>query len=150
MGPVVITTHNGNVTLDRVAGDIAVTDTNGTIDLTAAPTLGSITLEDRERLDPGDPAGKCRIHDCKQRRPTAILKATLHSRHGGTENDKMLSGTVGAGGPLVHITTTNGDVSVHKGEVQPLSPTPPAPPKITLVPPTPPPAPHAAKHKAAE
>jgi DUF4097 and DUF4098 domain-containing protein YvlB len=149
MGPVVITTHNGNVTLDRAAGNVWVTETNGTIDLTAAPTLGSITLEDRNgsiQVTLPENAG----YTIQAATTNGDIESDLQLAAGGTENDKMLSGTVGAGGPLVHITTTNGDVSVHKGEVQPLSPTPPAPPKITLVPPTPPPAPHAAKHKAAE
>jgi hypothetical protein len=53
-------------------------------------------------------------------------------------NGKNLNGTVGAGGPLVHITTTNGDISIHKADVQALAPEPPTPPKITLVPPAPP------------
>jgi hypothetical protein len=66
-----------------------------------------------------------------------------------SENGRTLSGTVGSGGPVVHITTTNGDITVRKGDVQPLPPAPPAPPKITLTPPTPPPPPHPAKHKAA-
>ena len=47
MGPVVLTTSNRNVTLERIAGDIAVTNRNGAIDLTAAPVLGNITIEDR-------------------------------------------------------------------------------------------------------
>ena len=49
-----------------------------------------------------------------------------------SDSDKTLSGSVGAGGPLVHITTTNGDISVHKGDVAPLPLALPAPPKITL------------------
>ena len=46
-GPAVISTNNHGVTLDRVAGDIAITDRNGAIELTAAPALGNITIEDK-------------------------------------------------------------------------------------------------------
>ena len=145
-GPLVLTTHNGNITLDRIAGDIAVTNKNGTIDLTAAPALGNITLEDRN----------------------GSIKATLpqHSgftvqattSNGDTETDfslptnengehKTISGAVGGGGPLVHITTTNGDIAIHKGDVAPVPPQAPAPPKITLTP-QPPVGPHPPKHHA--
>jgi hypothetical protein len=61
------------------------------------------------------------------------------------DNGRSLTGTVGSGGPMVHLTTTNGDISVRKGDVQPLPPTPPAPPKITLTPPAAPKPPVAVK-----
>ena len=139
LGPVVLTTSNRNVSLDRLAGDIAITNKNGNIDLTAAPSLGTITLEDRN----------------------GSIKATLPEKAGfsveaGTTNGdtytdfslfthnndshKSISGTVGAGGPTVRITTANGDVSILKADVPPLAPTPPVAPKITLAP-TPPAAP---------
>jgi hypothetical protein len=66
-----------------------------------------------------------------------------------TQNNKTLSGSVGAGGPLLHITTTNGDISIRKGEVAPISLTLPPPPKITLTPPAAPKAPAAHKPTAA-
>ena len=134
VGPVVLTTSNRDVNLDRIAGDIAVTNRNGGINLIAAPTLGTITLEDRN----------------------GSIKATLPEHAGfsvdaGTSNGdidtdfelntrsndkgKTLSGSAGGGGPLVRITTTNADISVRKGDIQPLPPQPPAPPKITLTPP---------------
>ena len=37
LGPVVLTTRNRNITLDRIAGDITVTDKNGKVDVTSAP-----------------------------------------------------------------------------------------------------------------
>jgi len=43
----VLTTSNRNISLDRISGAVAVTDRNGTIDLTAAPPLGPIDMEDR-------------------------------------------------------------------------------------------------------
>ena len=47
LGPLVLTTSNRNISLDRISGAVAVTDRNGTIDLTAAPPLGPIDMEDR-------------------------------------------------------------------------------------------------------
>jgi hypothetical protein len=48
---------------------------------------------------------------------------------------KTISGNVGNGGPLLRITTSQGDVSIKKGSIMPLPPTPPAPPKLTALPP---------------
>jgi DUF4097 and DUF4098 domain-containing protein YvlB len=144
---VVLTTRDRNITLDRVAGDISVTNRDGSINLTAAPALGNyITLEDRDGS----------IHATLPGQASFVMQANTNDGSIDTdfalttqssENGRTLSGTVGSGGPVVHITTTNGDITVRKGDVQPLPPAPPAPPKITLTPPPPPP--HSAKHKAA-
>jgi DUF4097 and DUF4098 domain-containing protein YvlB len=136
LGPVVLTTSNRNITLDRIAGDIAVTNRNGTIDLTAAPTLGNITLQDRNgsiKATLPDGAG----FSVQAGTTNGNVDSEFQLPGSGTENSKSVNGTVGAGGPMVRITTTNGDISLHKGDVPPIPPTPPAPPKITLVPPKP-------------
>ncbi len=137
LGPVVLTTSNRNVSLDRIAGDIAITNRNGTIDLTAAPTLGNLTLEDRNgsiRTTLPEKAG----FSVQAGTTNGNIDTELPLSAWSNGNGKNLNGTVGAGGPLVHITTTNGDISIHKADVQALAPAPPTPPKITLVPPAPP------------
>ncbi len=143
LGPVVLSTSNRDVTLDRVAGDIAVTNKNGTIDLTAAPTIGNITLANHNGA----------IKTTLPEHASFAVQATTSDGDTSTDfslstnengDHKTITGMVGAGGPMLRITTTNGDISIHKGDVQPVSPQPPAPPKITL---TPPPAPpHPPKH----
>ncbi len=47
VGPLTLATRNRNITLDRVAGDVSVTNRNGSVDLTSAPPLGNITVENR-------------------------------------------------------------------------------------------------------
>jgi DUF4097 and DUF4098 domain-containing protein YvlB len=149
LGPVVLTTRERNITLDRVAGDIAVTNRNGAIDLTAAPTLGNITIEDRTgnvKLIVPEKAG----YSLQAGTTNGNIESDLPLSASNSDHEKSLSGTVGAGGPTVRITTTNGDISIDKADVQPLPPTAPAPPKITLAPSTPtPPAPKAAPKQAA-
>jgi DUF4097 and DUF4098 domain-containing protein YvlB len=143
-GPFALTTSYRNIRLDRIAGDVAVTDRNGTIDLTAAPPLGAIDLEDRN--------GSVKL-TLPEHASFSVQAGTTNGdvdtdfplTTSGSESRKSLSGTVGAGGPLVHITTTNGDLSVDKGTVLPLPPPPPAPPKLTLAPTQPPRAPHVPK-----
>jgi DUF4097 and DUF4098 domain-containing protein YvlB len=155
LGPVVLTTSNRNITLDRVSGNIAVTNRNGTIDLTAAPNpfgtpLGSITLEDRNGT----------VTATLPERAAFTLQAATSD--GNIDNDlkldsqatpqadgrnrTSLNGSFGSNGPLVHISTSNGDINLHKASLEPIPANPPAPPKLTLVPPAPPAAPaHAAK-----
>jgi len=47
---------------------------------------------------------------------------------------KFVSGAIGNGGPLIRVTTSQGDVSLKKATILPLPPTPPAPPKLTALP----------------
>ena len=133
MGPVILNTRNGNVTLERIAGDVTVGNRIGTIDLTAAPTMGNIALEDRN--------GSIRVTV-----PTdAAFSVVATSTDGNVTTDfdlprsknddnKTVSGEVGKGGPLVRLTTVHGDIELRKGDVPPIPPTAPAPPRITMTP----------------
>jgi DUF4097 and DUF4098 domain-containing protein YvlB len=147
MGPVTLTTRDRNITLERVAGEIQVTNRNGSINIIAAPTLGNVTIDDRNGS----------VHTTLPENASFSIQA--NTSDGGVDTDfalttrsndngKTLSGTVGSGGAMVHITTTDGDISVHKGDIAPLPPTPPEPPKITLTPPAAPKPPAATKPKA--
>ena len=156
LGPTILTTSNRNVSLDRFAGDVAITNRNGAIDLIAAPAIGNITLVDRNgtvKATVPEHAGfdiqasttngsidssdffKTTSTTSSSRPATPKEIVENHLSDSGSGNNKSLSGVVGAGGPTVRITTTNGDISLLKADVQPLALTPPAPPKITLVPP---------------
>jgi DUF4097 and DUF4098 domain-containing protein YvlB len=143
MGPFVLTTNNRNIALDRVAGDISVTDRNGSIDLTAAAPLGNISLQDRNGS----------IKTIMPERAGFVVQAgttngdidsDLELTPWGTGSDKSISGTVGAGGPRLSMTTSNGDLSIHKADVAPLPAAAPAPARLTLVPAPPAPS-HTAK-----
>jgi DUF4097 and DUF4098 domain-containing protein YvlB len=144
LGPVVLTTHGRNITLDRVAGDVSVTNRNGSIDLTAAPLssglLGNITLEDRNgtvKATLPDHAN----YSVQANTTDGDINTGLPLTSSGNDDRKTLSGTIGSGGPLLHITTTHGDISLDKATVAPIPPTAPAPPKLTLTPPPAPPPP---------
>ena len=148
VGPLVLTTSNRNISLDRISGAVAVTDRNGTIDLTAAPPLGTIDLEDRNgsvKLILPEHAG----FSVQANTTNGKIYTDFPLPTSGSESHKNISGSVGAGGPMVHITTTNGDLSIDKGTVSPLPPLPPPPPKLTLAPAPPPHAPHVGTGKGA-
>lgn len=133
LGPVVLSTSNRDVTLERVAGDISVTNKNGTVELTAAPALGNVTVENRNgsiKTTLPEKAG----FQIQAGATNGEIESEFQLSTWGSENNKNLNGTVGGGGPMVRLTTSNGDISINKGDVQPIPPTAPAPPKITMTP----------------
>jgi DUF4097 and DUF4098 domain-containing protein YvlB len=137
VGPLTLTAGNRNVTLDRIAGDVTVTNRNGSVDLTSAPPLGNVTVENRN--------GSVNLSLPEQ----ANFAYQLDATNGNIESDfsqiksnddddkkNVLSGSIGKGGPLLHISTSQGDISVKKASIMPLPPLPPMP-KITPLPPMP-------------
>lgn len=123
MGPFILTTSNRNITLDRIAGPISVTDRNGSIELTAAPALGAITLANRNgSIRATLPTGAAFTLQATTTDGDISTEFPLTPQQDG--NHRQLAGSIGAGGPLVHITTTNGDISLSKGVIQPLPTTP--------------------------
>jgi DUF4097 and DUF4098 domain-containing protein YvlB len=132
VGPLTVTTASRNVTLDRVSGDISVTNRNGSVDLTSAPPLGNVTIQNRN--------GSVDLTVPKQ----ADFTVQANTTNGDVENDfslpeegdedthKSFSGTVGKGGPTLRITTSQGDISLKKASIAPLPPKPPAPPPLSI------------------
>jgi DUF4097 and DUF4098 domain-containing protein YvlB len=139
VGPVTLTTYSRNITLDRIAGDIFVTNRNGTVDVTSAPPLSNVTIENRN--------GTVDVTVPEQSSFAYQFDATngdiqsdfseIKIPEGGLQK-KTISGTTGKGGPLLRISTSQGDISVKKGSVLPLPPMAPAPPRLTSLPPIPP------------
>ncbi|MCU1252480.1 MAG: hypothetical protein JWQ49_5509 [Edaphobacter sp.] len=136
VGPLTLTTHSRNITLDRIAGDVSVTNRNGSVDVTSAPPLSNVTVENRN--------GSVSVTVPEQ----ANFAYQFDATNGDIESDfsdikipdgglqkKTVSGTTGKGGPLLRISTSQGDIAVKKGSIMPLPPMPPMPPKLTALPP---------------
>jgi len=130
-GPLTLTTRNRNITLERISGDISVTNRNGSVDLTAAPPLGNVTVENRN--------GTVNVTVPEEAHFTVQAETT----NGDVENDfsiptqdndnrKTFGGTVGKGGSLIRITTSQGDIALKKASVAPLPPMPPPPPPLSI------------------
>jgi DUF4097 and DUF4098 domain-containing protein YvlB len=134
VGPFVLTTSNRNINLDRVSGDISVTNKNGTIDVTAAPVLGQLTLTSRN----GSVKAVLPEHagfTVQATTSNGDITSDFGLASQGSESHRSMSGTVGAGGPVVRIATTNGDVTLSKGDIAPLPAVAPVAPKLSVVPP---------------
>lgn len=137
LGPVILTTRSHNITLDRVAGDVSVTNKNGTVDLTSAPPLGNVTVENRN--------GTVNLTLPEQ----AGFSVHADTSSGNLQNDfdlpvqendehRTLQGTVGRGTSTIHLSTTDGDIALKKSTVSPLAPLAPLAPILTIAPPAPP------------
>jgi DUF4097 and DUF4098 domain-containing protein YvlB len=135
VGPVTLTTYSRNITLDRIAGDIFVTNRNGSVDVTSAPPLSNITIENRNgSVDVTVPEQSSFAYQFDATNGDIQSDFPEIKNPDQDNNKNIVSGTVGKGGPLLRIATSQGDVSLKKASVLPLPPTPPAPPKLTMVP----------------
>ncbi len=137
LGPVTLTTRNRNITLERIGGDVSVTNRNGPVEVTSAPPLSNVTVENRN--------GSVTITVPEQSTFAYQFDATNGSIESefpdikATDEDSrknVVSGSIGKGGPLLRVTTSQGDVSLKKASLLPLPPIPPAPPKLTALPPS--------------
>jgi len=133
VGPVILNTRDRNITLDRISGDLSVTNRNGSVDLTSAPPLGNVTVENRD--------GSVNLTLPAQ----AAFNIHAETTDGSLSNDfglstvdhdrsNVMSGTVGKGSAAIKITTSQGDISIKKASIAPLPPLPPPPPQITRAP----------------
>ena len=131
VGPITLSTRSHNVTLDRVSGDVSVTNRNGSVDITSAPPLGNIAVENRN--------GSVSVNVPEQ----ASFTVQAETTNGDAETDfsipiqendnrRTFGGVVGKGGATVRITTTQGDIALKKASVEPLPPVPPPPPPISI------------------
>jgi hypothetical protein len=132
-GPLTLATRNRNITLERVSGDISVTNRNGSVDITSAPPLGNITVENRN----GSVDITLPEHDgftVQAETTNGDLDNDFDLQQTGSDDSshKQYSGSVGKGGPLVHVNTSQGDIKLKKASIAPLPPLPPPPPKLSI------------------
>lgn len=133
VGPVILNTRNRNISLERVSGPVSVTNRNGSVTLAIAQPISPVMIENRNG-------------DIELTLPTdAQFSVQAETSNADLENDfglsltqegdhPRLSGTIGAGGPLIQISTSQADISLHKGSVSPLPPRPPIPPQLSAEP----------------
>lgn len=128
-GPFTLATGNKNVSLERISGDVSITNRNGSVDLTGAPPLGNITIENRNgSVDLTLPEKASFSVQADTTNGDLENDFSLPQQGNEDSNHKSYNGMVGKGGPLVRISTSQGDISLKKASVAPMPPAPPAPP----------------------
>ncbi len=136
LGPMVLNTRNRNITLERVTGDLTITNRNGSIDLTQAPPLGNVSIENRNgSVTLTLPTGASFVAQADT--TNGDVQDDFSLTTGGSDGHPTLSGSVGQGGPLLRISTSQGDIALKRGSIAPLPPMPPiAPvPHLSALPP---------------
>lgn len=127
LGPVVLSTADKNITLDRVQGSVNVTNRNGTVNVTNAAPLAAISIVNtRGSVDLGLPNNAAFVLNAQTRNGDMENDFGLSPQ--GSSQSRTLRGNVHNGGPTVTISTTDGDVTVRRSSVAPLPPIPPMPP----------------------
>jgi DUF4097 and DUF4098 domain-containing protein YvlB len=135
LGPVILKTSSKNITLDRVQGSVDLTDSNGSVEVTNAAPLDTISIKNRNgSVDLGLPGGAGFVLNAQTRNGDMENDFSLSPEENG--ETKTLSGKILAGGPTVSINTSDGDVTVRRSSVAPLAPTPPVAPRLTMAPPS--------------
>ena len=133
VGPVLLATHSRNLTLDRISGAVSVTNSNGSIDLSSVAPLGNVTIENRSgSVNVTVPEHSGFTYQ------TSTVDGTLTSDFPGVGQSSSnrrngSTGTVGAGGPAIHITTSHGDIAIRKAFLS-SAPVAPAKPLAPLKP----------------
>jgi DUF4097 and DUF4098 domain-containing protein YvlB len=112
VGPTSVHTRSRNITFDRVAGAVDVTNSNGSVDITAAAPLGDISITNRN----GEvhlilPQGAGFLLDADTTDGTIETDSDLHPETHGAHTS--VAGKVGAGGPKITVRTTHFNVEIH-------------------------------------
>jgi DUF4097 and DUF4098 domain-containing protein YvlB len=124
VGPVRVETRSHNITLDKVTGEVKVVNSNGTVDVHAAPPTGAITIDNQK----GD-VNVTLPNGTRFNLNAETSDGDTHSDFAGVNSDGRgtLSGTVNGGGIAIRINTSHGDVNVSRNSTAPLPPRPPTP-----------------------
>jgi DUF4097 and DUF4098 domain-containing protein YvlB len=123
-GPSTLTTRSRNITLTRVAGDLRVSNADGSIDVIAAMPVGSLDLEDRD--------GEVNVTVPEH----ADYSVDAQTRGGEIESDFNLdtntanklataTGTIGTAklsAPRLEIHTTHLNIGLHRASDEPVIP----------------------------
>ena len=136
IGPLRVSTRSRNITLDRVTGDITVTNNHGDVDVHIAPPTGTVTVDNQN--------GNVNVTLPEKTRFNLNAETSDGDTHTDFESSDtrtgrgMLSGSFNGGGAAVRLNTSHGDINVNRNSMTALAPPPPAPRLSVPVPPTPP------------
>jgi DUF4097 and DUF4098 domain-containing protein YvlB len=142
VGPVDLTTRSRNISFERVAGSVTISNTNGTVDLTNSAPVGNISVENTNgeiTLTVPDPASAHSGFTIQTGTRDGAIEDELDDSNVSDSPSAVHSATIGNGAAHITLHTTHADITIHKGLVEPPSSAPPSP--ASPAPPAPPAAP---------
>ena len=131
-GPTILKTRSRNITLDSVAGDVDVTNSDGSVDLTGFPPLGNVNIENKNgEINLSVPTHSNFTLDAETK--GGEISNNLNLTSSNSNNRASVNGSVGHGGPHVNLHTTHLDINIREKDI--------APPPVPTIPPVPQPKP---------
>jgi DUF4097 and DUF4098 domain-containing protein YvlB len=126
VGPTVLTTRSRNIALQHVVGDVNVTNSNGSVDLSSQGEPGEVTINDRSgAITWTVPEGSG--FNVEAQTTGGAIENDFGFPVQGSNNRSSVSAKVGSGRSRVSLFTTHGDIAVRKGGSI-AAPAPPEPP----------------------
>ena len=148
-GSVRISTHAKDVDVSQVYGDTSVDNRDGRISIEPAGVYAITATDNKGDVEITLPPNGAGVVDGHTHNGEVVDDFDL-SVNG--DEDKTVTGRIGAGGPRISLNSTNGDLHIKKGPAYPPPPpaTPAAPVAAAKAPPAPaaPGAPHLKSSKA--
>jgi hypothetical protein len=129
-GPTILKTRSRNITLGPVNGDVDVTNSDGSVDITDLPPLGNVQVENKNgEINLSVPMHSNFTVDAETKGGEIDNNLNLNSTT--SNNRTSVNGSVGHGGPHVNLHTTHLDINIHEKDIAPPPPLPaPAPPAL--------------------
>lgn len=121
-GTVHVTTRAKDVDLNQIYGDSYVQDRDGTISVEPAGAYGVEARNAKGDVEITLPPNAAGTVDGHTHNGDIVSEFALTV---SGDEDKTVTGKIGAGGPRIYLNTDNGDLHIKKGSAFP--PTPPAP-----------------------
>jgi len=148
-GSVRISTHAKDVDVSQVYGDTSVDNRDGRISIEPAGAYSITATDNKGDVEITLPPNGAGVVDGHTHNGEVVNDFDLSV---SGEEDKTVTGRIGAGGPKISLNSTNGDLHIKKGPAYPPPPPPTqaAPAAAAKVPPAPaaPNAPHLKSSKA--
>jgi DUF4097 and DUF4098 domain-containing protein YvlB len=133
VGPATLRTRSRNINFDRVAGDVDITNSDGSVDIVSVPEassgnhFGSIAVTNKNgEVNVTVPQHSGLIVDAQTK--GGDIESDFDLKTISEHNMTSLQGTVGAGGPKLMIRTTHLNIGLHEKPEAPLAPLAPLPP----------------------
>ncbi|MEO6965449.1 MAG: DUF4097 family beta strand repeat-containing protein, partial [Acidobacteriaceae bacterium] len=112
-GPVSVSTRAKNITLHNIRGDVQASNANGSIEISALDPLGAMNIENRngsvQVTVPEDAKFSVQGSAADGHVNTDFNLSVENANH-----RSVASGSVGGGGPLLHISVKRGDIDLRK------------------------------------
>jgi DUF4097 and DUF4098 domain-containing protein YvlB len=128
LGPVKVVTRSKSIDCNQVFGDVHIENSDNDVTVTSGAPLGNVYINNRHAsINMGVPAGA--EFSVEARAHNGEISNDFSLPNSSQNNNAMMSGQVGSGGPKVVLTSDQGDIHLTKAEmVAPLPPVPPATP----------------------